>query len=563
LRELARRGTYLDDDDVDAILGLSLPGVDELMGLLELLRLAQSEPADLVVVDTAPTGHALRLLRTPDTLRGIASIFDDMNAKHRLLVERFATRARVDAVESLIAEIAQEGVALTELLTDPGRTRFDWVLLPEALSLEESVDGLAALRREGVPIGDVIVNRITPPPPGPCALCDARRRSEAVVVAAARRRLSPGLRLVPAVQEEPRGSRALATIARALESNTVAVARSGAAPRRPRARPGTSSVSPVLDVICPREARLIVFAGKGGVGKTSCACVAALALARRDPARRILLLSVDPAHSLADALGSALSDTPRNVAGAPRNLYAREIDAQAAFARLRDSYRAGVERAFASWSRSGLDPAHDRALMAELIDLAPPGLDEVLALVSLVDALGGEAGQESAFDAVVLDSAPTGHALRVLAMPDVALEWVRAALRLFLKYRARADDFAAELVGASRRLRALHALLRDAALCRMVAVTRPAVLPRLETARLLRRLRGLQIPVAGLIANACTPPGCARCRRAAARETPELAALTRLTPASATAILAPLLAPPPQGAAALSTWGATWTRMVR
>ena len=83
-----------------------------------------------------------------------------------------------------------------------------------------------------------------------------------------------------------------------------------------------------------------------------------------------------------------------------------------------------------------------------------------------------------------------------------------------------------------------------------MAVTRPGELPRRETARLLAQLRELDVPVAGLIVNAVTPPGCARCRRAAAREQKDVgrlaAALRRGSP-SAALVVAPLVAPPPRG----------------
>src|SRR5207244_13089550 len=62
LRKIVGRGTYLDDQDIDALLRLAFPGVDELIGLIELERLSASGPWEQVVVDTAPTGHTLRLL---------------------------------------------------------------------------------------------------------------------------------------------------------------------------------------------------------------------------------------------------------------------------------------------------------------------------------------------------------------------------------------------------------------------------------------------------------------------------------------------------------------------
>src|SRR5262249_61950702 len=82
LRTIVARGTYLDDDDVDRFLALSLPGVDELIGLVELERLAAAQPWDDVVVDTAPTGHTLRLLAIPPILAPIPGLLHSLFAKH-------------------------------------------------------------------------------------------------------------------------------------------------------------------------------------------------------------------------------------------------------------------------------------------------------------------------------------------------------------------------------------------------------------------------------------------------------------------------------------------------
>jgi arsenite-transporting ATPase len=65
LETIAERGTYLGREDVSRFLDLGLPGVDELVGLIELMRLVRAFPGDEVVVDTAPTAHTLRLLSMP------------------------------------------------------------------------------------------------------------------------------------------------------------------------------------------------------------------------------------------------------------------------------------------------------------------------------------------------------------------------------------------------------------------------------------------------------------------------------------------------------------------
>src|SRR5581483_4683001 len=169
------RGTYLDEGDVRRFLELSFPGVDELVGLLELERLANASAPrtvfDVVVVDTAPQGHTLRLLRMPETLGRLAAVLDGLAGKHRVLVEALGGSRRPDAVDRLVAELAEDGRRLAALLRDPERTAFRWVLLPEDLALAEAEDGVAALEREGFGVSGLVVNRVTPPPRGACALC--------------------------------------------------------------------------------------------------------------------------------------------------------------------------------------------------------------------------------------------------------------------------------------------------------------------------------------------------------------------------------------------------------
>jgi len=569
LRTIAARGTYLDEDDIDRLLALSLPGVDELIGLIELHRLAAATPrvaARDVVVDTAPTGHTLRLLAMPDTLARVAGVLADMLAKHRFLGESLAGAHRPDAADALVAEIEGEARALNALLRDPARCRFTWVLVPEPLAVEEARDGVRALEAAGIAVDEIVVNRVTPA--SRCDLCGARAAAESRVIARLPS-LFPGRRLssVPALDREPRGVSALR---RVRPSN----ARS-AAQRLPRSvhrlasavdRPAARTAMEWLDALAPPGVRVLAFAGKGGVGKTSAAAAVALALAARRPDARILALSTDPAHSLGDALGLALGDDERPVPDVP-GLAARELDAEAAFRVRRERYRASVDEVFDALLRgSRFDIAYDRDVVRELIDLAPPGLDELFAALSLVDAVLGR--ERTAYDVVALDTAPTGHALRLFAMPDAALEWVHALLAILLKYRTVVGlgELASDLLDVARDLRALTALLRDPARTRVVAVTRPAALPRLETARLLRGLRRLRIAVGAVMINAVTPDStarhCPRCRRAAAGERREITALAAAVRSAAgrryAMISAPVEAPPPGGAASLARWLRRW-----
>ena len=209
----------------------------------------------------------------------------------------------------------------------------------------------------------------------------------------------------------------------------------------------------------------------------------------------------------------------------PRNLHVREVDAAAALA----SRRAGLESALneigGAFGAGGISAGEGSA--AELMELAPPGIDELFGLISVFEA-------RADYPLIVVDTAPTGHALRLLEMPDVAREWVQAILRVLLKYRTlvKPGQLAADLVELSKSIRELRARLREPRETRFVVVTRAAAIPRIETARLVRQLHRLHLAVPAVVVNALTLASgrCARCRATRAAEQRELVALTRHLP---------------------------------
>lgn len=563
-RKIAARGTYLDDEDIDALFRLSLPGVDELVALIELTRV--SAGFDRVVVDTAPTGHTLRLLESPQTLARLAEVLDDLQAKHRALAEALRGTVRRDAEEAVIEELQERAGGLHALLRSE-RVEFHWVTLAEELSLLEARDGIAALRASGIRVSRLIANRLTPAPDRRCALCSARRAAEARVLRDARSLELP-IFAIPDQDREPRGLTALGRVGRALESAPLGhLTKSARSAARSPLKAGDAALGHLTketwrDELAPPGVRLLFFGGKGGVGKTTAAATAALALAERG--QRVLLLSTDPAHSLSDVLRVEAGDDEREVA--PR-FQVRELDAAAAFGERRDRYRTAVDELFEAWrGGSRFDAPYDRAVMQDLIELSPPGLDELFGLLAVVEAL-------QRHELVVVDTAPTGHALRLLELVSKAREWLQVLLQILLKYRpvTGLGHLAKDVTDTARELREFDELLRDPARARFVPVTRAAALPALETRRLLAALKRLRIAVPAVLVNALTPPGCSRCSRAAKAESQEMATLAkgagrRAPPGGASQpgwvmLSAPASAPPPRGAEALRRFGRTWTRM--
>lgn len=559
---IALRGTWLDREDVSRLLRLSLPGVDELAALLEITRLAGAGRYDRIVVDTAPTGHTLRMLTMPESLRAIASVFDRMQAKHRLMVEALRGAWAPDQDDRLIEEIDRRGGDLHALLRDPARVHMSWVTLPEPMAAEETADAAASLSAAGIPLREVIVNHLTPPPARRCGWCDGRRTLERGAVAALHSRLR-GIPLigVHARPAEPREIRTLEDIGKEIGSNAGAMSPGSGGPARtwraqgPLERDGHACVGIGTD-----RTRLILFGGKGGVGKTTCAAASALALAAAAPERRVLLLSTDPAHSLSDAFGTPLTDSAAAVRSGPPNLLVRELDAAQKFRQVRSRYAAAIDGLFDRLTRDrsgriGVDAGQDRQVMHALIDLAPPGIDELAAVVDVTDAV-----ESGTADLVVMDTAPTGHALRLLEMPALVQDWVKALMSILLKYQpvVGVGELGAVLLQLSQGLGRLRALLADAERTSFVVVTRAAALPRAETARLRRRLERLQVDVPLVIVNAVGRGTCGRCRAAARQQQLEIARLARDVPRATPVALAPAELPPPHGVRRLARWQRAW-----
>jgi arsenite-transporting ATPase len=252
----------------------------------------------------------------------------------------------------------------------------------------------------------------------------------------------------------------------------------------------------------PELRRMLIIGGKGGVGKTTVASSLALRLAEANPDRRFLLFSSDPAHSLSDSFAEPIGEFKAGVGGCS-NLDAIEIDAVARFDQLKEKYRKWIEELFSAITGgSNWEVRFDREAMQELISLAPPGIDEIAALSAVSDLL-----EKGAYASVILDTAPTGHLLRFLELPEVALSWVRTFIRLLLKYRefVTSSDVAEELIALSRSIKRVIAILTDAEKCRFSAVAIPERMSLAETQRLAAGIETRQVRFAQVIVNNVIP----------------------------------------------------------
>jgi len=243
-----------------------------------------------------------------------------------------------------------------------------------------------------------------------------------------------------------------------------------------------------------------LLTGKGGVGKTTAAAATAVRCAALH--QRTLILSTDPAHSLADAFGVPLGDAPTSIAP---QLAGQQLDArarlEASWGELR-RYLTGL----VAWA--GMD-----SIEAEELTVLP-GLDEVLALADLVEHV--ESGQ---WDTVVIDSAPTAETLRLLSLPDVLSWWmdrlfpigrrltgaVGPVLRQLTGMPIADDGVFAALDRLHRRLGAAKELLTDRRTTSVRLVVNPEQVVVAEARRTATYLALFGYPLDAVIVNRVLP----------------------------------------------------------
>ncbi|MGE5243355.1 MAG: ArsA family ATPase [Betaproteobacteria bacterium] len=253
------------------------------------------------------------------------------------------------------------------------------------------------------------------------------------------------------------------------------------------------------------DRQVVFFGGKGGVGKTTSSSAFALAASRRG--KRVLLVSTDPAHSISDIFDRPVGGAERELA--PR-LSAVEIDAAAESLRYIAGVKREIERMF---SAAVIRQAHRQIDMAA----ASPGLAEVALLDRMIDLI---VEREPAYDLIVFDTAPTGHTLQLLRMPEAMTTWIQALVRHrkalleidaggegSVQARTAQDPVLASLERRHARLQALRDRIVDRGRTSFVLVTIPERLAIEETARAYDLLREAGLDIGAVIVNRILPEG--------------------------------------------------------
>ncbi len=504
------------------------PGLDELVALANVLSLDGNDSKmaaaeyDVVIVDTAPTGHTLRLLALPKFLDGLLGKLIQIRMKLSGLVstlqslfgssqEAAQRRDTIDTALQRLEEFQTKMNGLRARLQNDQQTNFIVVTIPTTLAVAESKRLMTELDSQGVTVTDVVVNQYMQHEQDDAKLLlyYERRKSGQIKwitelqtaiddVSASPEFRENGnsepiaLTQVPFFDVELVGVPALAYLARECFQDNPSMAH----------LIGNNNNNQ------GNNTKVLICGGKGGVGKTTTSSSMAVSMAAAG--HNVALISTDPAHSLGDALdmdlsGGKLTDCPLiGVPSTEGSLSVMEIDPSEALGRFKSVVDDLVGSRAVGGGRGSSNDKMMKTLkdIGEIFDTLPAGADEVVALAKVVNLV-----KKGGFDRIVLDTAPTGHTLRMLSTPGFLADLMdrilkiskkinqNPAIKMLIASAASGEDMEAATAKAESTLLSfqlqmwdLEDLFSDPETTEFMIVTVPTELAVRESVRLLNDL---------------------------------------------------------------------------
>ncbi len=424
---------------------------------------------DIVIFDTAPTGHSIRLLELPaewsqsidaasagsgQTCLGPAAAIQD--AKHKY--ERALSTMRQSA-----------------------QTSFVFVLHPEAISIKETRRAIDELSKLDIENFRLIINGIIPHEGMQNPLFAARAEMQSRYLDQIEREFTfPKQRMI-LLANEIKGAQGLRRVEKIFFDGEPALRVGEAAKIQLQDEVFASPLDLVRARIQPNgHRRTVFFAGKGGVGKTVASCITAVWLAQQG--HKTLLLTTDPAAHLGDVLDTPVGDEVTAVSG-QQNLWGARIDPKAAA----ETYKTRI----LNDARQRGRPESAITVMEE--ELNSPCTEEMAAFDKFI-----EYASQDEWDAVVFDTAPTGHTLRLLELP---VDWSK---QIDVKVFASVDATAADDVAKGRFAKVIE-MMSDPEQSTFAFVMVPESTPILEAWRAAKELGTVGIHPGLVVANMVIP----------------------------------------------------------
>jgi arsenite-transporting ATPase len=474
------------------------PGLDELVALSNVFASSSSSSSsslpivfDVVVVDTAPTGHTLRLLALPQFLNGfvgkliqfrrkltgIATTLQSMmmmgGSNNNQRTDQNSKKDLIDTAMNRIEEFQHKVQYLRTTLQNKDWTKFVVVTVPTQLAVAESKRLIQELQQpqNNIAVTDVIINQCitTVGETHSSSKDDNNDSNNNPMMKYYHRRVAGQQKWIQAlhdaVQRVSESNEYQQNIGTDDNNNNNSNHQSATIPSKsieitevpffdvelvgiPALGYIGSQVymnNPKFDHLLLKETtsagintpppKLVICGGKGGVGKTTSS--ASLAVSMAMSGHKVALISTDPAHSLGDAVqmkltGGQLQDCP--LIGVPAmmmdggnemgSLSVLEIDPTATLNQFKDvvNQLMGNSNDVETSNNALRDTLKD---LQDIFDTLPAGTDEVVALAKIVNLV-----KKGGFDRIVLDTAPTGHTLRMLSTPGFLADLIERLLRI-------------------------------------------------------------------------------------------------------------------------------------
>jgi arsenite-transporting ATPase len=176
IKAILETSTYLDQEDIEDFFALPIPGMDEVLGLKTIVDVMEERSFEKVIVDTAPTGHALRLLTLPGFLDDWIKVLAKMRWKYRYLVQTFSGQYHPDSSDDFLVTMKKTVKRIEGLLRDGLRSEFIAVVIPESMAILETRRLVHTLDTYGIKVQQMVVNNVVES--RDCSFCQERAKAE-------------------------------------------------------------------------------------------------------------------------------------------------------------------------------------------------------------------------------------------------------------------------------------------------------------------------------------------------------------------------------------------------
>jgi arsenite-transporting ATPase len=389
----------LDDEQIEAVEEqLNSPCVEEIAAFDNFVDFMDSPEYDVVVFDTAPTGHTIRLMELPS----------DWNAE----LEKGGSTCIGPAAS--MEDRKKDYERAIDTLQDSEKTSFAFVGKPEDSSIDEIERSASDLGELGIESQLLIVNGYLPESVCEDPFFEGKREDEQAVIERAREEFdADAMATYPLQPGEIAGLDLLSDVGGVIYDGEEATVEVGSATNVDTEESVDVESLADPDAVAEKlqpvdgETRYLFFTGKGGVGKSTIAATSATKLA--EAGYETLVVTTDPAAHLEDIFGEPVGHEPSSVG--QDNLHAARIDQEKALEEYREQVLDHVTEMYENKEDTEIDV--DAAIANVEEELESPCAEEMAALEKFVGYF-----DEDGYDIVVFDTAPTGHTLRLLELPS-------------------------------------------------------------------------------------------------------------------------------------------------